>query len=102
MSRLNRVSSDAIKNADRIAIVFYEENVSGSQFAIATFSSLVNLCSDGSGLIKFYPSRAKALDAIRRLNRSFNASNVEFISDPDENITFRMICDFFRNSSGAA
>lgn len=106
MSRLNRSSSDAVRFADRIAIVFYSENVEGCQYAIATWSSRseyrLTVCSDGSGLLKFYSSRAKALDAIRRLNKSFNASNVEFISNLDGNITFSFIVDFFRTSSGAA
>lgn len=101
MSRLNRISSDAVKSADRVAIVFYEENLEGQQYAIATFSNLVHLCSDGSGLVKLYPSRAKALDAIRRLNKRFSASNVELISHPDLNIDFKFITDHFRHGGAA-
>lgn len=101
MSRLNRSSSDAVKSAVDIAVVHYPGNTEGFQFGIAAWNNgSLTLCSDGSGMLKLYPSRAKALDAIRRLNSSFNASNVKFYSYPyPKTSSYGDIFKFFSEAS---
>lgn len=79
MSRINRASSKAIKEADKVAIIYYPENVPEYQYGVAAYNidtDQVTVASDGSGLVMLYAFRSKAMDAIRRLNPSYNATNI--------------------------
>jgi hypothetical protein len=100
MPRLNRSSSASVKSADKVAVLHYANNREGFQYGIAAYDLSLNevtICSDGSGLIMYYPSRAKAIDSIRRLNSSFNASNVHFVEY--NKIGFIGLKSFFKSAS---